>query len=280
MRFALMIACLFFAPAFTFAQEKHNLDGPDSALKEFAKAYNDNRAIEQIKRDNSLIRAGGKGDCEAIRKALKEGARINSRYIDGNAFLDDGDSGYTVLMFAVLGKRTDAIKLIIENKADLEVRDLEGWTALYHAVVEDNQESVALLVKAGAKQDPVKLRLSRDLIKAACKGFNARPHERYPPSPGGPAGDTSKDPDLRAVLKQGADVNLANPKGYTALMFAANLGLVANVETLLANGADATMKSVNGETAFYLAGREVAGFRVEERRAVVKVLKEHLATKR
>ena len=75
-------------------------------------------------------------------------------------------------------------------------------------------------------------------------------------------------------------MNTPNPKGYTAVMYAANLGLVENVKTLLANGADATLKSSDGETALSLAEREDPLFRLEERRQVVKLLKEHLAKKR
>ena len=65
---------------------------------------------------------------DAIRKSLKDGARIDSRYIDASAFLDRGESGYTALTFAVRNERTEAIKVLIENKADLEVKHPEGWT--------------------------------------------------------------------------------------------------------------------------------------------------------
>jgi ankyrin repeat protein len=280
MRFTILLVsfCIVAPPA--IAQEKRDPDGPESILKELAKAFKDDRTVEQIKKDNALIRAAAKGDVDAIRKSLKDGARINSRYIDGYAFLDEGESGYTALMFAVLNKRTEAIKVLIENKADLEVKHHEGWTAIYLAVVRNQKDAVELLVKAGAKQDPMKLRLSRDLLDAACKGFDSRPNEPFPPHPGGPTGDTSKYPDILEVLKKGADVNTPNPKGYTALMYAANLGLVENVKTLLANGADATLKSADGETALSLAEREDPLFRLEQRRQVVKLLKEHLAKKR
>jgi hypothetical protein len=298
MRFTLFIGCLLLVPAFALAQETRDLDGPESLLKDLAKAFKDDRTVEQIKKDNALIRAAAKGDADAIRKALKDGARINSRYIDGSAFLDEGETGYTALMFAVLNKRTEAIKLLIEIKADLEVKHHEGWTALYLAVVGDNKEAVDMLVKAGAKQDPTKIRLGRELIRAACKGFKLRDGEGFPPYPGGfsdgPPGpalrELSKKPlpadqlgdpaDIVKVLDKKADINMPNPKGYTALMYAANLGLVENVKTLLAKGADATLKSADGETALSLAEREDTSFRLEERRQVVKVLKEHLAKKR
>jgi hypothetical protein len=298
MRFTLLMGCCLFLPALASAQEKRDPDGPESILKEIAKAFKDDRTVEQIKKDNALIRAAAKGDANAIRKALKDGARINSRYIDGYAFLDEGESGYTALMFAVLNKRTDAIKLLIENKSDIEVKNYEGCTALYLAVTGDNTEAVDMLVSAGAKQDPTKIRLAHKLIRAACKGFKLRDGEGFPPYPGGfsdePPGsvlrELSKKPlpadqlgdpsDIIKLLDKKADINMPDPKGYTPLMYAANLGLVENVKTLLAKGADATLKSADGESALSLAEREGSMFRLEERRQVVKVLKEHVAKKR
>lgn len=277
----LLFASVVFAPAAAYSQQKASADGPDRFLMDFAETLlNDHRSIEQIKQDNATILAAAKGDTEAVRKALKNGSRINARLVDNGELGGPGDTGYTALMFAVLKERTDVIKLLIDNNADLEVKHLEGWTALYLAVERDRKEAVDLLVKAGAKQDPAKIRLSLELLDAACKGFDPRSYGRHPPYPGGPDGDTSKFPDVVAVLNKGANVNMPNPKGYTPLMFAANLGLVENVSTLLAHGADAALKSTDGETALSLADRDIQGFAVEERRQVVKILKDHPANRR
>ena len=135
MCFTITVAGLLAMPVFTVSQEKRDPDGPEAILKELAVAFKDDRTIEQIKKDNGLIRAAANGDAEGILKALKGGALINSRYLDGYAFLDEGESGYTALMFAVLNKKTDAIKLLIEKKAELEIKHHEGWTVLYFAVV-------------------------------------------------------------------------------------------------------------------------------------------------
>jgi uncharacterized protein len=281
MRFTALIGYLLLLPGAAISQENRDPDGNDEILKSLAEVLKDKRTLVQIRKDNVLIRAAAKGDLEAIRTAIKNGALINSRYIDGHAFLDPGESGYTALMFAVLNNRIEAIKLLIENKADLEVKYyFEGYTALDFAVFDNQSETINLLVKAGAKQDPVKLRLGRDLLDAACKGFRMDPHEPFPPGTAWTARDTSKAPDIVDVLKRGADVNLTDRRGNSALMYAANLGLVENVKTLLANGADATLKSKDGETALSLAEGDAPQFRVEERRQVVRVLKEHLAKKR
>src|SRR2546421_612369 len=135
-----LTVCILATPAYADSQERRDPDGPESILKELAKAFKEHRSVQQIKKDNGLIRAAAAGDLEEVRKALKDGALINSRYIDGYAFVDEGKSGYTALMFAVLNKRINAIKLLIENKADLEVKHHKGWTVLYLAVVRDQNE--------------------------------------------------------------------------------------------------------------------------------------------
>jgi ankyrin repeat protein len=104
------------------------------------------------------------------------------------------------------------------------------------------------------------------------------PGEGYVPYPG-VVRDLEGAPEIADVLAQGADVNWPAPEGYTALMFAANVGLVENVKTLLAHGADAAIKAKNGATALSMAERESSVNR-EERQQIVELLKEHLANQR
>jgi hypothetical protein len=281
MRFIISIAIgsvLLIGPA-ALSQKKEDPDGFDDAfIKLMAKSYKDKRTIEQIRKDNALIRAAGNGDANAVRKALKAGARINSYYIDGYAAFGSDGSGYTALMWASYQGYVEVVKLLIQEKADLNVECVnprrEGQTALYQAVVRDKDAVVDLLVKAGAKGDPKLIRLGIDMRRAACRGFELRPGEGYPNYPGNAGGD--KALEIAEVLKRGADINAADPEGYTPLMYAANLGLVDNVKTLLAHGADATLKTRHGETALSIA-KEDSSYAREQRQEVVELLKAHLA---
>ncbi len=81
------------------------------------------------------------------------------------------------------------------------------------------------------------------------------------------------------VLKRGVDVNATDPRGHTALMYAANLGLVENVKVLLARGADATLKTKYGATALSFMEEESSVARAE-RQQVAEILKAHLAKKK
>jgi ankyrin repeat protein len=106
-----------------------------------------------------------------------------------------------------------------------------------------------------------------------------REGEGYPLYPGS-IGDPDQAPEIPDVLRRGADVNGADPRGFTPLMFAANLGLVENVKLLLAGGADATRKSKDGETALSLSERPGSSVARAERRQVVELLTAHLAEKK
>ena len=272
------IGCILVLVAFAVSQKGGDPDGSEEIIKALAKGYKDERTIDQIKKDNALIRAAQEGDAGAVREAIKNGALVNSRYLDGHAFLDAGVSGYTALMRASLAGHEDVVQILIDAKADLEL-DRRGRTSLYLAVTAEKEPVVSLLVKAGAKGDPRQIRLAYDLIRAACKGFKMREGEGYPLYPGCAKG-AENAPDITEVLKRGADVNAANPEGYTALMYSANLGLVENVKILLAHGADATLKSKDGDTALSLTEDRESSVARAERRQVVKILKAHLDKKR
>ena len=84
--------------------------------------------------------------------------------------------------------------------------------------------------------------------------------------------------DIAEVLKLGADINAGDPEGYTPLMYAANLGLVENVKTLLQHGADATRKTKNGITALALV-EDRSSVNRAERAEIAQLLKQHLAAK-
>lgn len=277
MRFVRLTVCLsgvFFLSMLAAADEQ-NVDGSDAVIRSLAESYQDERSLEQIKKDNALIRAAAGGEVEQVRQLIKDGALVNSRYMDGFAFLDVGRTGYTALMFASRAGHDDVVKLLIENKADLEL-ERRGKTSLYFAVTRGRESVVKLLVKAGAKGDVKELQLTYDLLRAACRGFKMQRGEGYPLFPGY-IGEPEKAPEIVEVLKRGADVNAADSGGYTALMYAANLGCVDNVKVLLANGADAIRESKDGETALSLAERSGSSVARAGRGQVAEILKAHLA---
>ena len=61
--------------------------------------------------------------------------------------------------------------------------------------------------------------------------------------------------DMRALIKEGADVNATNIYGDTPLMIAAKEGNFNAIYFLLENGADARKKNCDGDTALSLAAK-------------------------
>lgn len=101
--------------------------------------------------DKDLIKAIRAGNISDVKKALASGARSNSK----DSF------GRTPLMKAT-GMRgsapdkdnplhmTEIARLLVDNKADVDAQDYKGNTALIMAVQEGNEDTVKLLLSAGA----------------------------------------------------------------------------------------------------------------------------------
>jgi hypothetical protein len=244
-------------------------------LEAIARIYDDLRSDLDILRDNAFLDAVEAGDVERAREHLAADAGVNAQYIDAEAFLSAGKTGYTALMYASGDGNADMVKLLLQHLPDL-ARERDGMSALYFAVLGGHDGVVELLRVAGAKGDPRRIRLTHDLIRAACKGFEMEPGEGFPLYPG-VVGNLDGAPGIDEVVRQGADVNWADPNGYTPLMYAANLGLTENVQRLLTLGADVDLKSEAGETALSLTERPDSSVNREERKQVVELLKRQAA---
>ena len=58
---------------------------------------------------------------------------------------------------------------------------------------------------------------------------------------------------IKKILDDGAEINLQNNKGYTALIYASNFGREDVVKLLLERGADKNIATANGKDALYFA---------------------------
>jgi len=241
---------------------------PNSGLEALAELRGDHRSLHQIQRGNELIDAVAEGDEDKVKKALGAGADVNARSVDICRY------GYTALMEASLVGHEGLVGLLLAAGADVNL-DRDGETALHFAVRTGYQPIIKRLVAAGAQHDPKQLRLSDQLIWASCKGFVMRDGEGFPLFPG-VVDDPDSAPAIQDVLKEGADVNAADPRGFTPLMYAANLGLLDNVKTLVVNGADLRRAAKDGSTALSLAERSDSSVNREERLQVVEYLRKVL----
>ena len=156
----------------------------------------------------------------------------------------------TALMIAAQYFDTDSsletVKILLENNADVNLTDIDGWTALMVAVGYSNNkintfEIVKLLLEKGANVNLV----GED-------GWTALMMAAQDPN------RTINLETVKLLLEKGANVNLKNVNGWTALMIAANSNSKNSLEIvrlLLEKGADVNLTNVNGSTALMIAAK-------------------------
>lgn len=98
-----------------------------------------------------LCEALDRGDAEAARKALAEGARPDL----GMGAGEDTTKGRTPLIHAVLSGRAELVELLIGAGARLDAGDDAKHTPLMYAVIAKSPAMLRLLFQAGARLDAV-----------------------------------------------------------------------------------------------------------------------------
>ena len=71
---------------------------------------------------------------------LEEGVPVDCIGVDDN----------TALLIAVLHKKTDVIRLLLQNGADVNKRDRSGFTPVHEAAMWNKTEVIAMLINHGA----------------------------------------------------------------------------------------------------------------------------------
>ena len=120
----------------------------------------------------------------------------------------------------------------IARGADLDARDLRGWTLLHGCAKDGDAQGVRALIGAGADVNVADRDGYRPLLYAAY-----RAHPKI----------------ARMLVDSGADVQAANKSGTTALMAAAQKGNEVIVQALLDAGADVDACEENGKTSLLAA---------------------------
>lgn len=127
------------------------------------------------------------------------------------------------------------VTMLLENGADVDMKDNEGWTALIWASSTGRTGIVIELLKKGAN---VNAKSDFGISALHIASVNGRTEI------------------VRELLKNDADVNAKNNDGYTALMWASRFGHREIVRELLKNGADVNATANDGSTAFMWASEK------------------------
>ena len=189
--------------------------------------------------------------------------------IVGLATVTVAAAGPQPLVQAARRNDTAAVRALVKQRADVNVAQADGMTALHWAAHHDDAETAGLLIAAGAKVDAAS-RYGVTPLSLACTNGSAAMAELLlkagadpnRPLPGGEtplmtAARTGSDALVKALLARGAVVDAKDERrGQTALMWAAAEGHAPVVQSLIQAGADPRARLASGFTPLLFAVRE------------------------
>ncbi|UCH58564.1 MAG: ankyrin repeat domain-containing protein, partial [Anaerolineales bacterium] len=143
-----------------------------------------------------LLVAIDEGDVERVKNLLYRGANANER----------GMRGETALMMAAARGCVDVARVLLKSGADVEATCSAGVTALMSAASARQEEMVKFLLDKGARPNR-KGPLGYTALLLALEG---RPGQR-------PVHETDLVSIVTALVKRGANVNVRDRRGFTAL---------------------------------------------------------------
>lgn len=189
-----------------------------------------------------MMLAAARGDAAVIRLLLDAGADVESR----------NDEGQTALMVVARTGALDAAQLLLRRGADVHARESwGGQTALMWAAAQSQPQMIRLLVRAGARVD------ERSTVRDWQRRVTAegRPKDLYR---GGltPLLFAAREgciDCLDALLDAGADIDLDDPDGTTALIMALLNRHWDTAQFLIEAGADVNLWDIYGQTPLYVA---------------------------
>ena len=161
---------------------------------------------------------------EVLSCLIKNGAEVNAR----------DQSGRTPLMEACRHCRANVVTFLIEHGAEVNAHDQSGHTPLMEACSHGEENAVTFLIEHGADVDP------QDNDEET-----ALHHAVY--------SDCESLEILSCLILKGLDVNACESDGRSPLMIASVRGKVNSVAFLLEHGANVNLQNKNGETALYYA---------------------------
>ena len=229
--------------------------------------------------EDGLWHAARTGDLPAMKRYIAEGADVNA---------PDENLNITPLAWSVLHGQTEAARLLIENGADVNIKDDDGSIPLHGAVVFGRADVAKLLIENGANLQArnndggtpadalhldwrtttfigglvgVEVEKNVDVMQSGrneiAKLFGVKEFNSKDIPSTQNLSEAVFTGDLAAVkqaLTDGADPSAMDPQsGSTMLATAALMGHTEIVELLLEHGADVNTKSRDGGTALHAA---------------------------
>jgi len=173
--------------------------------------------------DSPLWLASSMGHASVVQFLLENNANPNYQ---------QAESGATALMGACKGGHEEAVVLLLEAGADVNIRDQAENSALIHAADNGSVPIVKHLLEKQAETNILNLSSHSPLILASSNG---------------------KLEIVEMLVEANALVDLENPLNVTALMYAAAEGHADIVSFLIKKGSDVNKRHSQGGTALFEA---------------------------
>ena len=240
-------------------------DAADAGCEDLVEQFlADGAPIEARNRigNTALIIAARSGRLNVVTLLLSRGAAVNYANLNG----------VTALLAAATKGRDDVVRALLGANADVTIADGHGVTPLIAAGFAGDAAVAELLIRAGANVQDVDTTGKGTIVYASARGSvpivklmldsGIDVNKRYGNDltalmwAAGYADDVQTADGIATVqllLSKGAKLDLADNRGRTALMIAAERGHAEVIATLLAAGADRALRDKDGKTAIDLA---------------------------
>lgn len=189
-----------------------------------------------------VMRAAENGSLAIVKTLLAKGADVNAK----------DNKGYSALILASgdgcgRDKQTEILQILLDNGAKVDAKDQDGWTVLIHAA---HNISPAILIRffleKGANPNIRDNKGNTALIHIAL-------WTQYDMVYGG---QEENDAEAVKLLKNhGADVNARGSRGITALMSAAGWNHYPMLKALIDSGANVDIRDERGRSALTWTAR-------------------------
>jgi ankyrin repeat protein len=208
-----------------------------------------------------LMFSAQQNDVDSARALLRAGAKV-----DGS----QPKTGLTPLMIASAMAHTQTVNLLLDSKADPNVVDAIGQTAL-HKAVRDSDYGINLAGK------PAVLATVKTLL-----AHKANPNARLNPDAATAAAELEYNQGQNDRRRVASTVNEISLRGATPLLLAAEVNNLDVIKALVDAGADPKIPTEQGSTSLMMAaggGTDIQRMREPSERAMaietVKYLVEH-----
>ena len=169
----------------------------------------------------SLLACSQNKDDKKVGKKVVESAQSKTN-------IDDPEK-VKALHEAALEGSTDKVKSLLREGVDFDAADEDGHTALMYAAFNGHTEIARILLDLGANTTAIDYAGRTALMYAATGSFPET---------------------VKLLIEMKSDPNAVDKEEhFTPLMHAAAEGHLEVVKVLLENGADASMKDIDGDTA-------------------------------